>query len=173
MFYVFSNVWSKCCLSSLLFCSNVPLRRMFLILTHRLLQPVRAPHTMLHGWWRWWPRMVCIGILRTRYCIYVCVWLLCSSVFNGFLSYCVCVLCCWSSEYCAPHPWMNTQVTCLAATAQMAGSYLKVCPNGLLPTSKLVDAMKFLKKAGLLNISLFCKLELLWSYVLMYFLMCV
>ena len=56
---------------------------------------------------------------------------------------------------------MNTQVTCLAATAQMAKSFVKVCPNGLIPASKLVDALRHLKKAGLLNISLFCKLELL------------
>lgn len=43
----------------------------------------------------------------------------------------------------------------------MAKSFVKVCPNGLIPAAKLVDALRYLKKAGLLNISLFCKLELL------------
>jgi len=57
---------------------------------------------------------------------------------------------------------MNTQVVCLAAAAaRMACSYLKVCSNGLLPTRLLVDALRFLKKSGLLNILLFCKLKLL------------
>jgi hypothetical protein len=56
---------------------------------------------------------------------------------------------------------MNTQVVCLAAAARMACSYVKVCSNGLLPTKLLVDALRFLKKSGLLSILLFCKLKLL------------
>jgi hypothetical protein len=59
---------------------------------------------------------------------------------------------------------MNTQVACLAAAVNMASSYLKVCSNGLLPTKKLVDALRFLHKSGLLNILLFASLS---SYDLM------
>ena len=61
---------------------------------------------------------------------------------------------------------MNTQVECLAAAeaVNMASAYLKVCNNGLLPTKKLVDALRFLHTAGLLNILLFASLS---SYDLM------
>jgi hypothetical protein len=58
---------------------------------------------------------------------------------------------------------MNTQVVCLAAAVRMAASYAKVCRNGLIPTKRLVDALRFLKKSGLLNILLYCKLKLLYD----------
>lgn len=82
-----------------------------------------------------------------------------------FLLSIVCVLC-WFSEYCASRFYMNTQVKCLAAAeaVNMASAYLKVCNNGLLPTKKLVDALRFLHTAGLLNILLFASLS---SYDLM------
>lgn len=142
---------------------------MFLILPHRLLEPVKMRQAILHGCCSWCTRMGFIGSLGPRYCItvclyvYVCVWLLCSSVFTCGVFWVLC------ASYVgllsiAPHPFMNTQVVCLAAAARMACSYLKVCSNGLIPTRLLVDALRFLKKSGLLNILLFCKLKLLWSY---------
>jgi len=136
---------------------------MFLILPHRLLEAAEERPAMLHGCCSWCTRMGFIGGLGPRYCIYVCVWLLCSSVFTCGVFWVLC------ESYVgllsiAPHPFMNTQVVCLAAAARMACSYLKVCSNGLLPTKLLVDALRFLKKSGLLNILLFCKLKLLWSY---------
>jgi hypothetical protein len=142
---------------------------MFLILPHRLLQPMQGRPAILHGCCSWCIRMGFIGSLGPRYCIYVClyvyvcVWLLCSSVFTCGVFWVLC------EPYVgllsiAPHPFMNTQVVCLAAAARMACCYLKVCKNGLIPAKLLVDALRFLKKSGLLSILWPCKLKVLWAY---------
>ena len=47
---------------------------------------------------------------------------------------------------------MSTQVGALAPLKHMALAYLQVCNNGRIPSNKLVDALRFGVKEGLLNI---------------------
>ena len=47
---------------------------------------------------------------------------------------------------------MSTQVGALAPLKHMALAYLQVCNNGRIPSTKLVDALRFGVKEGLLNI---------------------
>ena len=54
--------------------------------------------------------------------------------------------------------YARTQMPALAGLAKIAVEYLKVAPNGLIPIKLLIDALRFLKRAGLLNILLFCML---------------
>ena len=57
----------------------------------------------------------------------------------------------------------------LAPLAQMAQSYVKVCKNGLIPAKLHVDALRFLKKEGLLSSLWSYELMVLWAYGLMGF----
>ena len=46
----------------------------------------------------------------------------------------------------------------------MAGSYVKICKNGLIPAKLLNNAIKCLQVQGVLHISWFCKLMVLCAY---------
>ena len=56
---------------------------------------------------------------------------------------------------------VSLEVQCLAGLSHMAGTYVKVCRNGLIPAKLLVDSLRHLKKSGLLSILWFCKLKVL------------
>ena len=85
------------------------------------------------------------------------IYLLCSSAFTLFL---LCVLCASDVGLLrivrATFFYARTQIPALAALAKIAAEYVKVAPNGLIPTKLLIDALRFLKRSGLLNILLFC-----------------
>ena len=129
------------------------------------------------GWWNWFHNMIFIRPLRTR-CytymevyIYLYMWMW-KSIFCVLLSsHCFCYVFCASDVGLlrivrATFFYARTQIPALAALAKIAAEYVKVAPNGLIPTKLLIDALRFLKRSGLLNILLFCMFieALLWSY---------
>ena len=95
------------------------------------------------------------------------IYLLCSSAFTLFL---LCVLCASDVGLLrivrATFFYARTQMPALGGLKKIAKEFAKVAPNGLLPVKLLIDALRFLKKTGLLNILLFCMLieALLGSY---------
>ena len=78
--------------------------------------------------------------------IYACLHILCSFVLLMLL--CIHVLMLSWHVLCDEH----TQVSALACLKRLALAYLQVCSNGRIPSNKLVDALRFAVKEGLLNI---------------------